>query len=58
MTSADDAAQATSTGTTKSDESASTARGEKVRALKRMLNDGLITDDEYVARRAQIVDPR
>ena len=58
MTSADDTDQSTSTGKPESDESASTARGEKVRALKRMLNDGLITDDEYVARRALIVDPR
>lgn len=54
MSSTDETSQATAA----TDDETSTARGEKVRALKRMLDDGLITDDEYVARRAQIIDPR
>ncbi|GAB3303957.1 hypothetical protein EK0264_03490 [Epidermidibacterium keratini] len=40
------------------DDEALAAQREKLRSLKRQLDDGLITDDEYVARRAQIVDPR
>ncbi len=40
------------------DDDARAAQREKLRSLKRQLDDGLITDDEYVARRAQIVDPR